>query len=233
MELNKNWLIPSGIGIGSLCVGFGLGYFWAKRNTGESFYEFVEGEERESEPGNEQLAIDFNEKMDQVFGELQELRERVGVDNQLVEEEIEDDEPEPEAIEVNVFTEVDTEWNWEEETQARNSDFPYVIHKDEFFDEESGHRQSSLTWYEGDEILVDDKDVPIYNWQKITGELKFGHGSKDANVVYIRNEELDAEYEILRHTGYYQIEVLGAEIEEQYEHDDDELAHSVRKFRSD
>lgn len=235
MYFKREWLIPSGIGVGSFGVGLGLGYLWAKHNAEKVVYEYETVTEREVEPGNEQLAIDFDEKINKAFDELRELRETVlaKAGESVIDDDEEDDDEEVERVEVNVFPNEDTSWNWDDETRSRDSEKPYVIHREEYFSSETDHRQSSLTWYEGDDILVDEHDVPIYNAAHVVGEMKFGHGSGDANVVYIRNETLDAEYEILRHTGHYQIEVLGAQIEHEYEDADDDLAHSVRRFRSD
>jgi hypothetical protein len=84
-------------------------------------------------------------------------------------------------------------------------------------------------YFAGDNILCDDKNVPIYNHDSVTGALRFGHGSKDPNVVYVRNPDLQAEYEVVRDRGYFQVEVLGAVLEEAYE--EQELRHSNHPTR--
>jgi hypothetical protein len=69
-----------------------------------------------------------------------------------------------------------------------------------------------MTWYSGDNVLVDDKDQPVDNVNKIVGieNLQyFGRWSDQENIVYIRNERLTAMFEVLRSEGKYAIEVLG------------------------
>jgi hypothetical protein len=87
----------------------------------------------------------------------------------------------------------------------------------------------TLMYYAGDDILVDELDVPIYNYQKIVGELKFGHGSQDPNIVYVRNEKLQLEYEILNNPESFQVEVLGDTIEGKGETYD--FKHAIRRFK--
>jgi len=110
-----------------------------------------------------------------------------------------------------------TEWDMELELSTRNGREPYVIHFDEFAENdetEGGFVQKTLTYYEGDDIMTDEHDTPIYQYHTVTGVLKFGHGSKDSNVVYIRNEELQLEVEVLYMPGRYEVEVLGLDDEE-------------------
>jgi hypothetical protein len=129
--------------------------------------------------------------------------------------------------------EVEDGWDYEEELAKRTPDAPYVIHRDEFFNQESGFRGTTIQWYEGDKILADENDVPIYGPEKVTGNLVFGFGSGDPNVVYIRNEKLRAEYEVVRNPGFFQIEVLGLQLEEQAEADDLKHSQAIRRFRMD
>lgn len=132
---------------------------------------------------------------------------------------------------VHIFTSHDdSDWNYEEEMKERSPDAPYIIHHDEFHAREYEYPQTTLTYYAGDDVLVDEKDVPIYNYARIVGELKFGHGSQDESIVYVRNEKLEGEYEIILENGHYAIEVLGQEMEESTSKD---LKHSVPKFRQD
>ena len=124
----------------------------------------------------------------------------------------------------------DADWDYAVEMRARelSPDTPYVIHVDEFNDNELEFTQSTLTYYEGDDILTDEHDVPVYNYKTLVGEISFGKGSGDPNVFYVRNPKIEAEYEILRDRGHYAVEVLGVEIEEHFEHQD---KRRVPKFR--
>lgn len=134
---------------------------------------------------------------------------------------------------VNVFDNqvADDQWNYEDELSVRTGDRPYVISVDEFVADEAGCDQSTVTYYAGDDIMADEMDVPMYGFNEMMGDLKFGHGSNDKHVVYIRNEKLGLEWEILLHTGRFDVEVLGNDIEDAYAKA--ELKHSVPRFRDE
>lgn len=130
----------------------------------------------------------------------------------------------------NIFENSDPYWNQEAEMSNRSKEAPYVIHCEEYIADEMGYRQTTVTYYAGDDILVDESEVPVHNHTGLMGELPFGHGSNDPNIVYIRNEAIHMEWEVLRDLDSYQNVVLGESM------DPDELAHSlnrVPKFRRD
>lgn len=119
------------------------------------------------------------------------------------------------AVTVNVFERSDDpNWDYETELAHRASDKPYMLHRDEYFGEEKGYGQSTLTYYAGDDVLVDENDVPIPRPVDVIGEVEFGKGSGDPNTAYARNERLEAEYEIVRDPGHFAVEVLGVQTEE-------------------
>jgi hypothetical protein len=133
----------------------------------------------------------------------------------------------------SIFAGSDEEWNLDEEIKNRSSDQPYVLHKDEFYADELAYDQLTLTYYAGDDIMIDQEEAPVYNYGTIVGELKFGHGSGDANVFYVRNDKRKAEYEIIRDSGQYSVDVLGLSIEDNQRVQAKGLKHSddkVRKF---
>jgi hypothetical protein len=165
----------------------------------------------------------------EAIGHIQELIE---TDDGL-EVTVELTEEGADLIHRNIFDDANDDWDYEEERNNRSKHSPYVIHADEYQADEMGwDSQTTLTWYEGDEILTDSNDVPIYNPHTVVGDLKFGHGSGDPNIVYIRNERLEAEYEVIREEGSYEIIVLGGDgtgIEDEYEQSD--LKHSKTPLR--
>lgn len=132
---------------------------------------------------------------------------------------------------VTLFSDEQDNWDADAEAANRSTDAPYILHKDEYWREELGYTQTTLTYYEGDNVLVDQEEVPIYSHESIVGPLMFGHGSNDQNVFYVRNDKLRAEYEIIRDRGHYAIEVLGLEQEQEIERS--VLKHSLGKFRPD
>jgi hypothetical protein len=140
---------------------------------------------------------------------------------------------ENENIVINVFPDEDDDWDYDEEVKTRSPDHPYIIHRDEYFSNEMDFNQNTLMYYEGDNILCDDKDVPIYNPEKIVGKIIFGHGSRDPSICYVRNEQLMAEYEILIDHGFYTTEVLGTSPDPPVSELKHARPHRVPKFRRD
>lgn len=119
------------------------------------------------------------------------------------------------VIQQNVFELADTdteEFNYEEEIARRTEDEPYVISHDEFMACEKDYQQVQFTYYDGDNVLADERDQVVEDEDRIVGIanlLRFGHGSKDRNIVYIRNDTLDLEFEVVRSDGKYAEMVLG------------------------
>jgi len=76
---------------------------------------------------------------------------------------------------------------------------------------EMGYSKVEYTYYEGDNVLVgeDDRPLPDVNGTVGLGNLRFGHGAQDDDVVFVRNDKLNLEMEITRVRGQYEEEVLG------------------------
>jgi hypothetical protein len=132
--------------------------------------------------------------------------------SELQEREAEEEE------ERNAFVDLPP-WNYDKELASRNGDVPFIMHLEEYQQSECSH-QVTITYFEGDDVLVDESDEVISKKDEVVGMEnlnKFGYGSNDPNVVYVRNPKLDVEYEILRHQGHYAKEILGLE-EEHLEH---------------
>lgn len=116
----------------------------------------------------------------------------------------------------NVFAEarvIDT-WQHHKELAKRSPVRPYVIHYDER--EERPYEEGTLTYYDADDVLCDEHDEVIGkdDRDQIIGEAnlnKFGHGSNDASIVYIRNDRLETQYEVVRSPNSYAEEVHGFE----------------------
>lgn len=102
-------------------------------------------------------------------------------------------------------------WNWQREKKMRNPNFPYIIHENEFSESDVGYTQTTYTLYAGDNVLVDTNDQPLDNVNAIVGlgNLRFGHGSQDEDVVHVRNDKLELEMEITRVPGSYAEDVIG------------------------
>lgn len=144
-----------------------------------------------------------------------------------IAEHVEDDEPEA-PVRRTIFAQDGPDWNMAQELASRYSGKPYVLHHDEFYEENEDFDfpQVTYTWFEGDQIMVDQEDdiVPDVIWKERIGELQFGKGAQDPNVFHIRNEKQKIDIEVLRSTDYYARAIQGLEIEEEAEAH--ELQHS-------
>lgn len=79
---------------------------------------------------------------------------------------------------------------------------PYVISPDEFgdFDE---YERISLTYY-ADQVLADDNDERIIDVDKVVGAESLTHfGEYEDDSVFVRNDMLRCDYEILMDTRTY------------------------------
>jgi hypothetical protein len=130
----------------------------------------------------------------------------VGAEVQIKEKDL--------TVQRNVFVEgnplVIEDWDAEAEEANRNPEQPYVISHDEFMENSFEHPQYTLTYYEGDDILAEQDDSVVNEVESIVGNdnlSRFGHGSRDPNIVYIRNERTEADYEVVRSSGKYVDEV--------------------------
>jgi hypothetical protein len=88
---------------------------------------------------------------------------------------------------------------------------PYVIGHDIFYIGEKDYPQVTLTYFDGDGVLADERDKPIDDMDDVIGNdnLRFGFQSHDNNVVYVRNDRLGIDYEVVRSKGNYTKDVLG------------------------
>jgi len=256
MQIKKEWVIPAAVGVTSFASGVSVGYFLILRKFRKETEQVNrEIEELESETvkldfERTEITREFNFMVQQCARVLRDLKEQMAV---LDSHDDQDDysillakSNHPSFVEpdttgeidvednvVNIFSEEDSDWDYEVELAQRDPDTPYIIHRDEYFGDEMDCTQTTITYYAGDNILCDERDTPIYNPEKIVGHLIFGHGSNDPNVVYVRNEKLQAEYEVLLDHGHYQVEILGQQIDEELAAQDLKHSHSVLKFRKE
>lgn len=145
---------------------------------------------------------------------------------------------------VNVITNVfenaksnGDDWDYDRELQIRaeNPDSPYVISYDEFTENPEHHEQITITYYARDNILADESDQPIDNTEYVVGDdnlTRFGHGSSDPMVVYIRNEKISTDFEIIHSESSYRKDVLGLDDEEPSLRHSQRVRHVNRNERS-
>lgn len=210
---------------GGLAVGIFLGH---RHVVGETVEAMQEELDRSVEEIKERSKVVIPED----HPAFQEPSHEITVEEHIrrkLETHVEEQQEVP-LVTTNVFP-TPEDWDYEVEKRKRSSDVPYILHRDEFFAEEMGLMRKTLIFYVGDETLATDTDPPevFYEIEQIIGEenLRWGHGSGEEHVVYIRNEKRREEYEVLRDPGRFEVVRLG------YEVDSDHVQHaSPPKFRS-
>ena len=251
IHINKQLLLPAGIGGVGLVIGFGAG-FAASHFRNRKIIQRMEETSTELQVKMVKLGEILKDRTAQleVFGTMldrmsdtEKAESAIGMPGQEELPLIKETKPlEREPFKVLKPAKVSSVFpvsalpKWEQEKENKDRERfqgrPYTISVDEFQENEFDFSQYTLTYYEGDQVLIDQEDVPIYNHPNVVGDIVFGHGSGDPNVVYVRNVRGKVEYEILRDSGFYAVEVLGNDIEAQHEEAD--IKHSNnRRLRKD
>jgi hypothetical protein len=241
----RKWVVPAVTGVVSLCAGAVGGHILTKRqlkNEKQQTRNIIEDlDSRQLELSFERVELtkEVNHMLQETAHIVREMKEQRKDSAVFVPEapnhwtdvaRVIPNESAPENPLVTIFKDLpDDDWDYVNEVAQRTEDAPYIIHRDEYFAQENEYKQVTIMYYEGDQVLCDEQDVPIYNPEKVVGQLEFGKGSQDQSIVYIRNDKLEVEFEVILDHGFYQVEVLGAQVETQLGRDD--LKHSVHKFR--
>jgi hypothetical protein len=185
-------------------------------------YSPTEDEEDESDGEDEDLD-DLEEDEDEQ--EDDEDSEEDGFEEDIVNYdtsvEASDEEPVEELRTINVFVEAEnnpildadvTEFETKKPLPERNPLKPYVISIDEFMSNESDYRQISISYFEGDDVLCDDRQIIITDKEGTVGVQNldfFGELSHNDDILYVRNQILGCDFEICREPGKYEEVVLG------------------------
>jgi hypothetical protein len=206
-----------GLGLG-LGAGLFIGYTFGKRRS----YRHAEKEMNESRDEYRKARDEYRAKMNiptkpdiEQLVKKREERQKATQERPLkppvpgVGEPISTSEQYEALKHINVTT---PGWDYAAELEKRGDD-PYVIHIDEFRQNEPEHSQTTVTYYEKDDVLLDEREQDlISDLDGVVGlnNLQlFGHGSGDPNVVYVRNDAIDSDFEICRNPGSYAEEVHG------------------------
>lgn len=168
------------------------------------------------------LQTKFEIELDEQIRDVKEyykLLRKEGEYSQLIK-------PVEELVESPKYEDVISEYSGEEETEEeetemvepdsedeeRNTDEPYIISVDEYMEDRDNYDKNTVTYYEADDVLVDEREQVIPDVDSTVGSdslTKFGHKSKDKKVVYVRNERIEADFEILLDTRSYSETILG------------------------
>lgn len=236
--LNRKEVVALVAGAAGATLGASGTYFVTKKKL-EAKYAAIASQEiaeartyftmkiEEEKPDPEQLALDLGYELppdEQVLTE-EEVQELV---KQRQDEREEFDSPLPKTKYSNVFRDrragvVPIEPTMENRGQKQI----YVINTLEFNQNDPDHTQLELAYYAGDDVLTDGSK-PIDDPEKYVGDEaidRFGHGSDDPNVVYVRNHQMEVDFCITRTEEKFIVSVLGLD-------DPDELKHEDRVRRS-
>lgn len=86
---------------------------------------------------------------------------------------------------------------------------PYLISAGEFCNNRTYYDKVSVNYFDEDDVVADDRDEVMDNADKVLGDLQRAFGRSDGSaVIYIRNEELEVDYEVSLVNGSYRKEVL-------------------------
>lgn len=234
-------LLFGGLAVG-IGIGFGVGYLTQRKKL-EAKYERITratvDEMREHYRGQAVIQVPVKPDINDVVEKLgyKEPGESGHVAYSEVERQAIDEVAEEEARTVvvesseskNVFEDSQiSEWDYATEVKARTRFAPYIIHKDEFMQNETHHEQLSYTYWENDDILADERETPITQLDEVVGLenlQKFGHGSGESDVLYIRNEKLGVDIEINRSFGNFSEDVHGV-----IQHSNERMYHHKPRF---
>jgi hypothetical protein len=219
--MNSQYLILGGTALASAALGSGVTYLVLNKRL-EAKYEEIAREDLKDAKAYYKILYKKGEE----YASPVDLAESLDVKVQELGYAPSDDE----IVTVNEqepLGQYEPEGDWDAEVRKRTSDKPYIVTQQEHL--ESELTQITLTYFEEDDVLVDEGETPIEKVDETVGEInltRFGHVSKDNNVVYVRNERLEVDFEIVRNKGSFAKDVLGF-----IEHS--ENLGRPRKFRRD
>lgn len=216
---------------GGLVVGGAVGYFIAFKRL-ETKFDKIANDEIDQMRDHFHAKEKARESEDRK-GDLSELKKHVAPyagDNadDVPVEELEYVPATPEAVanaakaqaelrgetEENVFEKHAKDpsdgWDQEHEENSRQPGVPYVVNMEEHGTK--GYTETSLTYYAGDDVLAGERDNIFEDQDGLVGVGnldRFGHGSNDPDLVYVRNDDMGVDFEIIRVHKSYAEEVTG------------------------
>lgn len=88
----------------------------------------------------------------------------------------------------------------------RSSENPYLVSVAEYHDEVSHFEKVTVTYFAGDNVIAYEDDHIMLDPDDTIGLInlsRFGVMSDDASFVYVRNEKIHTDFEIVRDEGKY------------------------------
>lgn len=138
---------------------------------------------------------------------------------EILNEMVDPDPIRPVVTDVNAFesnTNEDPENtglpNEEERILLAQEGKAYIIAEDEYAQNAVEYNQVTLTYYAEDDVLVDENSEVIPDVEEVVGEenlQKFGIGSGNNRIVYVRNERLEMDFQIVMSQRNFAADVHG------------------------
>lgn len=223
----------AGVAAVSLTIGAASGYFFAKKQLVKQYDEILEDQiartrehykktykaDEYSTPQEAAEALGVEVTLQDAVEAVKEYQgddtgtmfaEMAIAEKPLVKQ---NDNGSFELVEKNIFDDGD---QLAINKEDRDTSKPYVVTIDEFMDKpDEWHDDIELTYYEGDNILGDDKDEPVadHKVDDIVGRMNlllFGASDPDQpHILLVRNEKMKTDFEITHSDGKFSHEVAG------------------------
>jgi len=213
--MNKTLFIAIGSGLLGLGMGLSIGHILTRRQLEQQYADAMQEEIKATKAYYGILhkgdGYETPEKAVKTLGVDTEFNS----DDETLQKLVTELKYSTEIVEKNIFdgrSEDDVDYS--EEDSNRNSESPYIISVQEYMAGEAEFNQVTVSYFAGDEVLCDDSDDPIDEVETVVGHdnlTKFGHRSNDANIVYVRNEKLQIDFEVIKNNGNYSEIVAGFE----------------------
>lgn len=224
-----NILVPVVIAVATFSLGGFLGYTLAKRNLEKKYDQMLEEEIEKTAEHVANMMKETDRKVAKPEADsrqqtrvnpkksLEELKVELGYDDA-----VEEDKP---SVLINGRKLADSMIQETVDTSG-----PHIISEDEFNENVDDYEQISLSYYTEDDVLADESDEAVEAVDNVVGSenLKlFGRkNSRDPNVIFVKNDEVETLFEIVQIRGSYVKLVLGFD-------EDDSGSDRLRKFRID
>lgn len=209
-------VVIAGTGLGCFSAGLAVGYFGFSSKIAKKYEALYTKEINDSK---EALVSLYERESKKTFGKETEyatvdeaVEALIGTEEAIFDSIVTYNPNALKLVDLNAFD--SSKYNREDEMDIENRDpeSPYIISADEFNANEGDFEQRSLTYYEDDDVLADEKDLIIEEVEAVVGVdnlTKFGVGSGNKDLLFIRNERLECDFDVSRHESSYSKVVLG------------------------
>lgn len=89
----------------------------------------------------------------------------------------------------------------EEEALRKMQDGPYIINVGEYYNQNLHYDKSVFTYYTLDDTLLDENDEIVDDREALIGHAaidRFHDDNDEPDIVYVRNDKISTDYEIMR-----------------------------------